>query len=189
MITRSINGGRGCGNSERETYDYYATDPIAIDYLLKYESFDNNIWECACGEGNLSKRLEEYGFNVRSTDLIYRGYGEKESVNFLYQTEKFDGDIITNPPYKLTNEFVLKALDLTKRKVAMFLKIQFLETQRRYKDIFSKYPPSVIYIFPKRMKCYKNNRPTTYKGGIVFVWIIWDNEHSGETVIRWIDNL
>lgn len=48
------------GNSkeEREIFDYYATDPIAVDYLLKYETFDQNIWECACGEGNISKRLE-----------------------------------------------------------------------------------------------------------------------------------
>lgn len=59
----------------RATNDYYSTDPTAIDYLLKYESFDKNIWECACGNGNLSKRLENYGYNVLSTDLVYRGFG------------------------------------------------------------------------------------------------------------------
>lgn len=62
-------------NKSRALDDFYATDPTAIDYLLKYESFDRNVWECACGNGNLSKRLEDYGYNVLSTDLVYRGFG------------------------------------------------------------------------------------------------------------------
>ena len=173
---------------ERETNDYYATDPIAINYLLKYEDFDHNIWECACGSGNLSKRLEKYGYNVKSTDLIYRGYGEKEPVDFLKQYEKFDGDIITNPPYKYALDFVFKALSLTKRKVAFLLQLQFLESQKRYIELFSRCPPSKVYIFAKRIKCYKNEEKTKYTGGICYCWFIWDKEYSGEPIIRWIDN-
>ena len=60
---------------ERAENDFYSTDPEAIDYLLKYEQFNNDIWECACGNGNMSKRLEKYGYNVTSTDLVYRGFG------------------------------------------------------------------------------------------------------------------
>ena len=181
-------GGKGVTKEQRETYDYYATDPIAVDYLLKYEKFDNKVWECACGNGNISKKLEEYGYNVKSTDLIYRGFGEKESVNFLMQTEKFDGDIITNPPYNNALEFVNKALELSKRKVAMFLKLQFIETQKRYKKLFSKNPPSTVYVFVKRIKCFKNNEPTSYVGAICYCWFVWDKEYDGEPIIRWIDN-
>ena len=181
-------GGNGVAKEEREPYDYYATDPKAVDYLLKHETFDHNIWECACGEGNISKRLEKYGYNVKSTDLVYRNFGEKESVNFLMQYEKFDGDIITNPPFKIALEFIQKALELSKRKVAMFVKLQFLETQKRYKELFLKNPPSKIYIFVKRMKCFKNNEQTTYGSAISFCWIVWDKEYDGEPVIRWIDN-
>lgn len=61
---------------EREKDDFYQTDPVAIDKLLKVEDFDKNIWECACGNGALSKRLEESCYNVYSTDLIDRGYGK-----------------------------------------------------------------------------------------------------------------
>jgi hypothetical protein len=46
-------------NPDREPNDYYATDPKALEKLLKYESFDKNIWEPACGEGNLSKVLKD----------------------------------------------------------------------------------------------------------------------------------
>lgn len=36
---------------KRVKSDYYATDPQALDYLLKYETFNKNVWECACGGG------------------------------------------------------------------------------------------------------------------------------------------
>lgn len=71
----SIIGSSVHSKEDREVNDYYSTDPIAIDYLLKYEKFDEKVWECACGNGNLSKRLQWFGYNVTSTDLVYRGFG------------------------------------------------------------------------------------------------------------------
>ena len=44
---------------ERQEDDFYATDPTAIDDLLRYETFNKNIWECACGQGHLAERLKE----------------------------------------------------------------------------------------------------------------------------------
>lgn len=64
------------GEAGRENDDYYATDPAAVDFLLQKAALSRNLWECACGEGHLSKRLLELGYKVRSTDLIYRGFGE-----------------------------------------------------------------------------------------------------------------
>ena len=54
---------------EREENDFYATDPTAIDDLLKYETFDKNIWECAVGQGHLAERLKKYGYTVKCTEL------------------------------------------------------------------------------------------------------------------------
>ena len=71
----------------------------------------NPIWECACGEGHLSERLKQYGYNVYSSDLIDRGYGEG-GVDFLTDNRLWHGDIITNPPYKYAKEFVEHALDI-----------------------------------------------------------------------------
>lgn len=115
---------------EREKDDYYATEPKAIELLLEVEKFSPIIWECAVGGGHLAQVLVNKGYEVIGTDLIYRGYGDKESLNFLEETlDNFEGDIITNPPYKYALEFVQKALDSVQvgRKVAMFLKLQFLE--------------------------------------------------------------
>ena len=44
---------------EREQNDYYATDPVALELLLQKEQFSKNVWECACGEGHLSRVLEK----------------------------------------------------------------------------------------------------------------------------------
>ena len=91
------------------------------------------IWEPACGEGHISKVLAAHGYEVISTDLIYRGFGEPEPMDFLTETfPDFEGDIITNPPYSAGLEFVKRALETVRPggKVAMFLKVQFLEGKR-----------------------------------------------------------
>lgn len=176
-------------NSVRADKDFYSTDPMAINYLLKHEDFDENIWECACGSGKLSERLKNFGFNVKSTDLIYRNYGENKSIDFLAQNQIFDGDIITNPPYYLALEFVEKALELSNRKVAMFLRIQFLESKKRYERLLKEHPPKKVLVFVKRMKCYPNDSDTVKSSAICFAWFIWDKEYSGNTILEWIDNL
>lgn len=173
-------------DEEREEHDFYATDPKAIDELLKQEQFDINIWECACGQGHLSERLKENYHNVYSTDLIDRGYAD-ELIDFLKTDKSFNGDIITNPPYKYCSEFILKALQLTKNKVAMFLKLQTLEGKQRYLDIFSKYPPKTIYVFVKRIQCAKNG---VFKGSsaVCYAWFVWEKNFIGCTQIKWINH-
>lgn len=97
---------------EREAFDYYATDPKAVEMLLELEQFAPVIWEPACGEGHISKVLQAHGYQVISTDLVYRGFGDPEPLDFLKETlDGFEGDIITNPPYSVGLEFVQRALE------------------------------------------------------------------------------
>ena len=132
---------------DREFNDFYATDPDAVEELLKVQSFSNRVWECACGTGHISNVLISHGYDVFSTDLIDRGYGEQ--MDFLKNDIKsWDGDIITNPPYKLALDFVKKACDVITdgHKVAMFLKLTFLETKSR-KEFFAHTPPNTFMCF------------------------------------------
>lgn len=134
-------GASNHSKTEREINDYYATDPKAMELLLNEEEFDTNIWECACGGGHLSRVLSNRGYHVLSTDLVDRGYGTP-GVDFLEQKSIFDGDIITNPPFKYAKMFVEHALDLIRdgHKVAMFLRLQFLEGRAR-RELFDQAPP------------------------------------------------
>jgi 2-polyprenyl-3-methyl-5-hydroxy-6-metoxy-1,4-benzoquinol methylase len=106
--TKTIYSTLGASNhseSERAENDYYATDPKAIDYLLEKATLNRNIWECACGEGHLSKRLTELGYNVKSTDLIDRGLGGVQTFYSRMNTgmETFLLIRLTSMPENLLN--------------------------------------------------------------------------------------
>lgn len=174
------------GIREREQHDFYATQPVAIDGLLSIESFNRNVWECACGEGHLSKRLEDFGHNVMSTDLVERGYGEQ--FDFMQGLRPWDGDIITNPPYYYAQKFVSRAISNVSHnpdaKVAMLLRLLFLEGQERGR-FFKTSPPAVVGVFSKRIICAMNGKFEGLSGTIAFAWFIW-KKHEGDTIVRWI---
>ncbi len=179
--------------SQREQHDYYATEPKALEMLLEVEKFNPYVWECACGGGHLSKILIDNGYKVKSSDIIDRGFEGTEVIDFLNISKDeiksdFPMDIITNPPYKYAKEFVEKALEISmdSTKVAMFLKLTFLEGQAR-KKLFEKYPPARIYVFSGKMKCAKNGE---FEGmgssAVAYAWFVWEKGFKGDPVIKWI---
>lgn len=172
----------------REENDYYATDPIAGKLLLEVEPDLDNIWECACGAGHLAKVFDEAGKLGKATDLVDRDYGAVE--DFLLNAEPYHhGDIVTNPPYKYAQEFVEYALNKVDegRKVCMFLKVLFLESQSR-KELFTQHPPRTIYISSSRINCAKNGDFKTYNSSaIAYAWFVWVKGYEGETIIKWIN--
>ena len=173
---------------EREQHDYYATDPIAAQLLLKLECF-NNILEPACGEGHLSKVFEAAGIKTTSSDLIDRGYGLKKD---FFKYDFWHGDIITNPPYKYALEFTQHALNIIPEgnKVAMFLKLQFLETKKR-KAFFLVNPPKTLYVSSSRLICAKNANFNAIRsaGGsaVAYAWYVWQKGYKGQTKIAWFN--
>jgi hypothetical protein len=165
----------------RVAHDYYATEPKALELLLEIESF-SNVWECACGEGHLSEVLKKHGIHGKSSDLIDRGYGEVE--DFLFGTKEWDGDIITNPPYKYSLEFCQQAM--CANKVAMFLPIRFLESAVR-RSFFTQYPPKIIYVSSSRLRCSMNGIFDDFSSAIFYCWIIWEKDYKGETILKWFN--
>ena len=129
---------------EREKDDFYATDPKAIDLLVKKVELSQKILEPACGSGCLSERLKELGHEVYSYDIVNRGYGEVQNF-FEMLTTPIEGkfDIVTNPPYKYAMEFVQHSLEITPDgcHVCMFLKTTFAEGKTRYNQLFRFTPP------------------------------------------------
>lgn len=183
-------GASNHSNTTREEYDFYATFPEAIDHLFEVEIFSDNIWEPACGMGHLSKRMIELGKKVYSTDLIDRGYGIG-GINFLEVTENNHGNIITNPPYKIAQEFIEKALEISGEgtKIAMFLKLTFLEGKRR-KPFFQDNPPRKIHVFSSRASVAKDGDFTTVQANgnaIAYAWFVWEKGYKGDTVVDWIN--
>lgn len=175
-------------NEGRAEHDFYATDPIAAKMLLSVEKFDKNIWECASGENHLADVFKQYGYNVRTSDIVKRT-PTTEVKDFLECKKKWCGDIITNPPFKYALEFVDRALSLVSNghKVAMFLRLQFLEGIERH-EFFKMNPPKAVYVASKRIKCGKNGDFKSSMSSIqCYAWFVWIKGYKGETTVRWVN--
>lgn len=182
----STLGSRNYANSPRESNDFYATDPVAIDYLMQIEKFQKNILEPCCGMGHMSEALKKYGHDVESFDLIDRGYGQTGNFLTLQETDR---DIITNPPYGNIAMFIRKGITLLKKegqKLALFMRLLTLESKTR-KILFENHPPLRVWVSSARIQCAKNGMFDYYKGSTAqtYAWFVWQAGHRGETVLKW----
>jgi hypothetical protein len=132
--------------------DFFPTPRWATFALIDNEKFSGEIWECACGDGTMSKVLEETGCAVLSSDLYDRGYGEV-GLDFLTSTRYAD-NIVTNPPFNCAEGFVASGVKHARRKFALLLRLAFLEGGNRARTIFSKCPPSRVWVFSERITFY-----------------------------------
>jgi len=125
---------------------------------------------------------------VMSTDIADYGFGD-EKVNFLeFESDhELHMDIVTNPPYGLSTEFVCKALEVVApgQKVAMLLRLQFLEGTKRYDALLKDNPPKTVYVFVNRQVCDKND-DFTKGSAVAYAWFVWIKGHEGPTEIKWI---
>lgn len=169
----------------RNEYDFYPTPSCATEALLGVEFFEGEIWECACGNGAISRILEYQGYKVKSSDLINRGYGQSP-VDFLSPSLiRVTDNIVTNPPYALAEQFVRKALQVAQHKVAMLLKLSFLEGARR-SAMFLSTPLARVHVFSRRLTMTRNGLPMSSGGMIAFAWFVWDHDYSGRPKLNWL---
>lgn len=171
----------------RETHDFYPTWPQATEALLRVEQFDGAIWEPACGDGAMSRVLESAGYEVISTDLIDRGYGEG-GRDFLTEWNPLAPNIVTNPPFRWAIEFTDRALQLTTGKVALFLRLAFLEGVERG-AWFPKTPLGRVWVMSRRVPIERGKLKEAGEGNgvIAFAWFVWDHAHSGPPTLGWLD--
>lgn len=155
--TLRVLGSTTVVGSDREQRDFYATEPKAVELLLDEEKFQSNILEPCCGLNHITDVLRSKGYRVHTSDLIDRGVGAE--VKDFFDYTYWHGDIVTNPPYSQAVDFVEHSLKIIEEgsRVAMFLKIQFLEGKKR-KEFFKKYPPKYIYVASSRLRCAKKWR-------------------------------
>lgn len=164
--------------------DFYPTPEWASLALLENEPFGPDIWECACGDGSMSKVISEFYSDVTSSDLFDRGHGEP-NVDFLSAKREHDF-IITNPPFHSAEEFVHAAHRKAKKKFALLLRLAFLEGGGRQRNIFSINPPSRVWIFSERITLYPRNTERKGSGTTAYAWFVWDKTHSGNTELKWL---
>ena len=177
----------------RSELDFYPTPTSATKALLDKEIFIGNIWEPACGKGDISKVLLENGYDVISSDLNNYGYGDcgKDFLNttgMFSETYKMVDNIVTNPPFNLALEFVEQSKKYSTKKIAMFLKTAFLEGGKRYEMFQDKeFALRSVYQFSKRVN-FGIHAGTHKNGGMIpFAWFVWEKGYNGKPTIEWIN--
>ena len=169
----------------RPKHDFYPTPPIGTEKLLGVENFHGNIWEPACGDGAMSKVLEDAGYMVYSSDLIDYGYKDADIGNFLAYTTLEEPNIVTNPPFILAQEFAEHAFGLGADKVALLCKLAFLEGQKRATWLETT-PLKKVHVFKKRLTLYRNGVKMKNSGMIAFAWFVWEKNWNLAPRVGWI---
>ena len=164
--------------------DLYETPPEAVHALLRVESLPESIWEPACGPGSIVGVLRTAGHQVYASDLNDWGCPNSESgIDFLMERPPCFpvGAILTNPPFKLCEQFVAHALTLCPH-VIMLLRLAFLESQRR-SDLLDGGLLARVHVFKSRLPMMHRHgwQGPRASSSIPFAWYVWDRDHRGKT--------
>jgi hypothetical protein len=199
VLPRGARAIMGSRQEPDDSLDFFPTPPWATRALIErvFPTIGvktqhplihplRTAWEPACGEGHMADVLAEYADVLIATDIFDYGYGQ--IFDFLQHEGAYSADwIITNPPFKDDAEaFVLRAIDQARVGVAMFLRLQWLETIGRYERIFQPHPPAIIAQFAERVPLHKGRYEPDGGTATAYLWIVWLKEHRGRTEFFWI---
>lgn len=163
--------------------DFFPTPEWATFALIENEKFVGEIWEPACGDGAMARVLASTGNSVFASDLYDRKYGET-GIDFLAADRLVD-NIVTNPPYNAAEGFVRSGVKNSRKKFALLLRLAFLEGANRQRTIFSKYPPSRVWVFSERITFYPAGAVQKGTGTTAYAWFVWDKDASETTELKW----
>jgi hypothetical protein len=176
----------------RHEQDYYRTPSYCVRALLEVEDIPNKVWEPACGDGAIARVLEREGHSVLSSDLIARGYGTP-GIDFL-KVPPTTGDgqgraIVTNPPFALSMDFALHGLRFRPEKMALLLRLSWLEGQVRYRKLFAENRPARVWVFSSRVTMWHGDDPESKEegGATPYAWFVWDSRPAEVTSVDWIE--
>lgn len=150
---------------------------VAADIIKKEFNIRDYVLEPACGAGAISEELENIFLAncVQSNDL-----NGVVGIDYLNWIEPWQKQVITNPPFSLWDEFIVKAK--THCNKFMFIgKCNFLGAQGRYNNNIWRNLKG-IYPFNR----YVDYQTPYRKDGLFHVgclqsaWFLWDMEFEGD---------
>lgn len=179
---------------ERDPHDWYV-EPIECSLaLFAEESYEGRVWDPACGLGRIIEAAESSGLEAFGTDLIERSSRCVETFDFLYghQAREFT-NIVSNPPFKHAEEFVIQALCLVPDggKVTMLLPLVWLSGFSSKRAWLPKSPLSTVMpISP---------RPSMPPGAVIeagiragngtkdFAWFTWTKGYDEKPNVMFLN--
>jgi hypothetical protein len=181
-----------------DALDFFPTPPWSTRALCEHVLFTRerqyplplSVWEPAAGEGHMAEVLREYFSIVRASDVFDygRGYevGSFTGCGLDVAVSSVPDWIITNPPFNLACEFALRGIELARAGVALLVRSVWAEGGDRYRNLFSKHPPSLIAQFAERVPMVKGRWNPTASTATGYAWFVWRRPASGATQFQWI---
>jgi hypothetical protein len=173
-----------CNNvhGKRKESDFYGTPYSIVRQFLQRETLEGTILEPACGGGAIVKVLKEFGYECTAYD---------KETNFLKESKNYD-TIITNPPFSIAMQFILKAKEVANKRFIFLLPLSYLHGKKRYDYIYTdkKFPLKNIYVYTRYPMLGDALREDgKYRTGMmVYGFFIWERGYDDECKIKWIDN-
>jgi hypothetical protein len=172
-----------------DSLDHFPTPPWATralcEWLGGYDQLSQlTVWEPACAEGHMSRPLAEYFGGVRSSDVHDYGFGDV--ADFLWPSSIGASYVITNPPFRLAEQFAITALARATHGVALLVRTAFLESAGRFDGLFKLQPPSDILQFVERVPMQKGRLNRVGSTATAYCWIAWRKGAPGRTHFHWI---
>lgn len=172
--------------------DDFPTPPWAtrglIEHILENKSALATLQclEPACGAGHMAEVLKEYFADVRCSDAYDYGYGTiRDFLNFPYETNACDW-VITNPPFRLAEAFVLRSLNVARTGVAILARTVFLESIGRYDAIFRDNPPTKFAQFTERVPMVKGRLDKKASTATGYAWLVWEKQSPAIPRLMWV---
>lgn len=173
-----------------DSLDFFPTPPWAARALVEHVIKDlavvktQSCLEPACGEGHMARALKPYFKELESYDVHDYGYGKR--ANYL-NMHFYDWDwIITNPPFRLAEDFILKAFMEANVGVAMLVRTNFLEGINRHKNLFTPLPPLCVAQFAERVPMHKGRLEPKGSTATAYCWMVWSKKNKNPTQLMWI---
>lgn len=170
----------------RESRDDFPTPPWATRALLQHvlNEFgpfeEQSVLEPACGAGHMARPLSEQFGKVLASDVHRYGYGAvRDYLDVPYEANAVDW-VITNPPFKLAEEFVQRSLIVARKGVAVLVRTVFLESVGRYRKLFAETPPYCFAQFTERVPMIKGRLDRKASTATGYAWLVWSKENTSD---------
>lgn len=174
-----------------DSLDHFPTPPWATRALCEHVLGVRGqlVWEPACGDGSMVRPLYEYALAVAASDVHNYGWGHV--VHDFLQPYLPDGIghaewIITNPPFRLAEQFVQRGLEIATHGVAVLVRSVFIESIGRYESLFRDRRPAVMSQFVERVPMVKGRLDKDASTATSYCWLVWTKEPSMSTQLVWI---
>lgn len=141
----------------------------------------------AANRGHMVKPLSEYFACVDASDIFDYGAGYPVQDYLFGPLPNVVDWTITNPPFRLAEEFIARALATSEEGVAMIVRSAFLEGVGRHTRLFSQSPPTDILQFTERVVMHKGKLSAKGSTATAYCWLVWDLcEEVKQTRFHWI---